>query len=295
MRMLLIGSNGYVARALSARLQAEGVDVIGLSSQSEGGLDPVSGRPRADFKIPSGVESVIYLAQSPYYHQLPERIGHVVAVNVCAPLEIAEKARSAGVRRFVHLSSGAVYKPSFAPLDERSQVRRDALYPLTKLHAEEALRAFSGYMEINVLRLFAIYGPEQKDKLVPKLADTIAAGRTVTLAPRNADGNTDADDGGLRLSLCYVDDAARIIAHVGAHGGPELLNVAGPQALSIRELAIAIGRELGTEPLFVRTEQPRDGDLIADITCLREACNPHFTSFSEGIDYTLESARSASG
>jgi nucleoside-diphosphate-sugar epimerase len=59
--------------------------------------------------------------------------------------------------------------PVFVPIRKQTPLYRDEWYPLSKLHAEEALSLYRRYMDVIIVRPFGIYGPGQKDWLVPNL------------------------------------------------------------------------------------------------------------------------------
>lgn len=287
MKALVIGSGGYMGRHLMLGLANAGVNGVGISSGNGSGIDPSSGLLPADFVIPPGTSVVVYLAQSPRYRQVPEQASHVLAVNAQSAVRAAISARAAGVRRFIYVSTGTVYAPSFSPLGEDAPVRRDNWYALSKLHGEEALALFRGDMDVIVVRPFGIYGPGQSGRLVPNLIASIRADRPVTLQPR-LDAPDDRD--GLRISLCYVDDATGILLRLARDGGPACLNLAGPDALSIRAMAQSIGALLGRSPIFEISPSCRDSDLVADIGLLADTVSPKFTMFREGLEKVVAAA-----
>jgi nucleoside-diphosphate-sugar epimerase len=261
-------------------LASKGIDRLGLSSGNGSGIDPATGLFPTDFAISPGTSVVVYLAQSPRYRQVPEEAAHVLAVNSLSAVRAAILARAAGVERFIYVSTGTVYAPSFFPLSENAPVRRDNWYVLSKLHGEEALNLFRRDMEVIVVRPFGVYGPEQSGRLVPNLIDSVDSGRPISLQPRPNDQD---DRGGLKISLCYVDDATNILIRLAMDGGPPCLNLAGLEALSIRSIAEAVGDLLGREPVFETSATLRDTDLIADPRLLAETLSPSFTSFGEGL------------
>jgi len=280
MRVAVAGAGGFVGRYLCRRLAAQGIGVVALSSGDGTGLDPASGEFPQGFDLPPGVDAVVYLAQSPHHRpgDIPAR--HLLAVSVLSAVRMAELARARGIRRFLFASTGSVYRPSFAPLAETDAVRRDNWYLLSKVHAEEALDLFRRDLDITSVRLFGVYGPGQTGRLVPNLIAAVAEGRPITLErnPRDV-----GDDGGLRLSLCHVEDIAEILqALLGVEGVP-VVNLASDEALSIRDIAVAAGRVLDRAPSFVPVERARDSDLIADIGLLKRLVAPRFRRFSEQI------------
>lgn len=290
MTVLVIGSGGYMGRHLMAGLSHSGVGAKGASSSDGTGIDPENGLLPATFTAPPGTSAVVYMAQSPRYREVPEQAAHVLAVNTLSAVRAATLARAVGVQRFIYVSTGTVYAPSFAPLSEDAPVRRDSWYVLSKLHGEEALALFRPDMEVIVVRPFGVYGPQQSGRLVPNLIQSVKTGRPITLQAR-PDSAEDAD--GLRISLCYIDDAIEILIGLLRKGGPACLNLAGAESLSIRAMAETIGSRLGCEPVFELSRSPRDSDLIADTSNLVRTMSPRFTSFSDGVEKMLREGANA--
>lgn len=284
MRVLVIGSRGYIGSRLVDRLAMEGIDVRGASSADGSGIDPVSGLLPEGFEFPEATDVVVYMAQSPYFRLMPEQSSHLMAVNCLSAIRAASAARKAGVGRFIYVSTGTVYSPSFSLLTENSMTRRDDWYALSKLHAEEALALFRSDMEISCVRPFGVYGPAQSGRLLQNLWQSVLEGRPITLQPAP---HEDALTDGLRISLCYVDDAVEILMALITHGGPEILNLAGKDALSIRAIADAIGRVSRVEPSYAVATTKRSGDLVACIDLLARTVPIRFTAFDDGLAAAL--------
>lgn len=100
-------------------------------------------------------------------------------------------AESAGVQRFVHVSSLAARMPSLSP------------YAASKRAGEDFLKASQSKMAITILRPSAIYGPGDKATL-PLLA---ALQKKIALIPSTATA---------RFSLLHVRDFAEVICAVAA-------------------------------------------------------------------------------
>jgi nucleoside-diphosphate-sugar epimerase len=284
MRALIVGAGGFIGARLATVLAGRGVEVKRLSSREPTGIRPDTGALPPDFSIEPGTDVVVYVATSPLHREGSRGAAHLFAVNVHSAIVCAEAARRAGARRFVYTSTGNVYAPSFAPMAESAPLRRDDWYALSKLHAEEALTLFRPAMDVVIPRLFGVYGPGQRGRLVPNLIASVLAARPIRLLARpGAHGVPE----GLRLSLGYIDDVVAVLAHLTLKGGPAYLNVAGPEVVSLREIADAIGRALGKQPVFDAPGVERDLDLIADIGLLQRGLAPTFTPFAEGLARTL--------
>jgi len=286
MRIAVIGAGGYIGRFLCAYLRAQGEVVVEYSSKRKGGIDPLTGVFSPDFAFERGVECVVHLAQSPWVTKAASKEAHVLGVNVVTAVQAASAAVAVGARRFVYASTGNVYQWSFGALAENAPLRLDNWYSLSKVHAEQALALFREQIDVHVLRLFGVYGPGQKDRLVKRLAQRVLQRDVIHLARHPVDEN---DQGGLRLSLCYVDDVNEIFHQFAREGGPGTVNVAGDDAVSIREIAMAVGGRRGIEPILQLADDVREGDLIADNELLKKHLNPRFTSFETGIKRLVES------
>lgn len=284
MRVTVVGSRGFLGRALSARLQRGGCEVERLSSSSSGGIDPETGLLPPEFALDKGIDAVVYLAQSPFYRQVPDRADHLFCVNVVSALRVAEAARQAGIQRFVYASTGSVYAASFQPLTEQSPVRRDRWYPLSKLQAEDALALFRNDLQVTCVRPFGIYGPGQSGMLIPNLLATIQIGKSVTI-DRNPHDAADCD--GLKISLCYVDDAAAAVERLLSVAAPPVLNLAGCESVSIRRIAESIGELLSVAPRIQSADRLRETDLIADTTLQEETVGLPSVNFATGLRATV--------
>ncbi len=289
MRVTVIGSSGFLGRTLTASLHRDGAQVTAISSGTPQGIDRTTGLLPHDFSIAPGTDAVVYLAQSPHYRQVPDMAWHLLNVNVVSAVRAANAARAAGVKRFIYTSTGSVYAPSFAPLAETDAVRRDRWYPLSKLHAEEALAQFQNDLQVCLVRPFGIYGPGQTGMLVSNLAASIERCSDITLGrhPHNRD---EAD--GLKISLCYVDDAAAVIAALLQVAKlPLHLNLAGPRAISVREIAQTLAAGLGLPARLKEMDQAREFDLIADTTRLSTTVSVSYTDFQVGLGRTIDELR----
>ena len=129
-----------------------------------------------------------------------------------------------------------------------------------------------------VLRPFFIYGPRQRgEMLIPRLIASVRDGRPVQLQGRD----------GLRLSPIFVEDAAEAFA--AAPRSPRRLlslDIAGPEVLTLREIAEAIGRQVGRVPVYEHCPGSPT-DYIADTAKTRARLKFGQTRFEDGLARTL--------
>jgi len=91
------------------------------------------------------------------------------------------------------------------------------------------------------------------------------------------------------MNPIYVDDAVLAVRKAMTLKESHKINIAGPAVLSLRDMAVEIGRAVGKTPKFeVRPPGP-PRDLVADTARMRSLlCEPR-TSFGEGLAATLAS------
>lgn len=287
MKVLIVGSSGFIGRHLLNHLASKGIDVYGVSSSDGKGIEAQTGVLSEQFSIPPGTDTIIYLAQSPYYRQVPEMASHLLNVNVVSAVKVADMARRFNVSRFIYTSTGNVYAPSFKPLSEDAPLRKDNWYSLSKIHAEETLSLFRNDLNITIVRLFGVYGPGQTDKIIPKLLTSVVQGVPIFLEKNQ---NAPEDLGGLKLSTIFINDILEILTKLIFVNGTHYLNIAGDEVVSIRQIAEIMGMILEKNVKFEIVDKYRSFDLIADLELLKKTLNPNFTPFEIGIQKTIRYA-----
>ena len=224
--------------------------------------DLASSRPTAGW--PETCDTVVYLAQSREWRRFPDGAADVFAVNVAGVFHAAEYARRSGARRFVLASTGSIYDASSSPLREDQPIHLTEprrFYVEAKTAAELLMRPYAASMHVVVLRLFVPYGPGQSsDMLIPQLIRKVMDASPVIL-----DG---AD--GLRLNPIAIDDVVEVFVRAVRLDKSQTLNVAGPDVLSLREVAHVIGATIGRAPYFDERGGPERA-LIGDTTALERA------------------------
>ncbi|MDP4092259.1 MAG: NAD(P)-dependent oxidoreductase [Bacillota bacterium] len=289
MNILIAGGGGFLGKFLIKRflMDKNQVTVLDLGICKESveqlGCEFID----CDISSPLPVElgknydTAIFLSQSPFYRQLPEKASLVIAVNVAGLTTFTELARLHGVKHLLYASSGNVYAPSLAKLSENSDIKPSNIYGLSKKIGEDILEYYKPYFKITSLRYFCIYGPNQKNMLIPNLIERVRNGQQITLdRTENEDA---AGTGGFKITPTFVKDVADVMSHLIQNTIEGCFNVSGTEELSIRQLAETIGEKIGKEPIFQVTDNLRTGDLLADNSKLISVYKKKFTSFADGI------------
>lgn len=281
MRILLTGVTGFLGGRVAERL-ADDHDLFGLGRKA--GDDPRMewiehdlAEPLRGAALPGSIDAVAHLAQSRRYGEFPDGAADVFAVNVRATADLIDWARLAGAARFVFVSTGGVYDSSeLAREDDALAPRRDggalSHYVNSKLAAEALVASYAAELAVTVLRPFWIYGPGQSEKLIAQLARRAVAGEAITVK-----GNP-----GMRLNPIYVDDAARAVASALLADRHGCFNVAGGEAVTMRELAELVNAAAGGGEIESVKEDVRD--LVADTSRMRDLLGaPPETTLEEGV------------
>ncbi|MFN3724735.1 MAG: NAD-dependent epimerase/dehydratase family protein [Allosphingosinicella sp.] len=199
-------------------------------------------RPLDTAGLPDKVDSVFYLAQSSRFREFPDTAPDVFQVNTAQPLAMLDYARRAGASHFIYASTGGVYAPSDEVIGEDAPLASGmGFYPASKRAAEILAKAYAPFMTVVVLRFFFIYGPGQKSgMLVPRLIASVRDGQAITLQGEQ----------GLRINPVHASDAARATAAAARLDNSAIVNVAGPEELSLRQMCDLIGSSVGKEPIY---------------------------------------------
>jgi len=149
--------------------------------------------------------------------------GDLEAVHVQGAGKLAAAAKKAGAKALVHISAIGVDAES------------ESTYSQTKARGEQAVRA--AFPKATIIRPSTVFGPE--DDFTNRFAAMADLPLLPVVAPRS------------RFQPVYVRDLARAIADAalapGAHGG-KTYELAGPEAMSMRELNERIAKMAGCTP-----------------------------------------------
>jgi UDP-glucose 4-epimerase len=279
MRVLVTGATGFVASHLLPALARDGHRVLALghdrSRIPEGsGIEPVEVDLASSAQFPDA-DAVVHLAQANV--PFPSGAAQLFAVNTASTAALLEHARRCGAQRFIFASSASVYGFGIRRFVEDDPPRAEDFYSATKLAAERLVRGYGGIFRTTVMRLVTPYGPGQRNRLVPSLVARVREQRPITLA----------NGGRPRMNPIYVDDVVRTVARALMADDDALLNVAGDDVVSIRELGALIGEAAGIDPVFEERAEGASGDLVVDNARLRSFLAEPLVPLREGLHRTV--------
>ncbi len=292
--VLIIGAAGFLGRTLIRQCRERGVRTIGVDRPGciPEGPDAPDVRLELDVareldRLPEPVQLAVFAAQSAAHRADVPQVSELFRINAGGVVRTLAVLAASGGIPLLHCSTGSVYRPAWGPITETLETRQDDPYALSKLHAESMDGLFVGRVPMLNLRIFGLYGPGQRLRMVPGLAGRVRRGEPVRLAR----GRGGVEDGGLRISLLHVEDAAAVMLELGARlaGGerlPNTLNLASDDAPDVRQMALAMAPFVGRDPVF-EFAAAREGDLIANTALLARTVETPRRSFAEGLKGTF--------
>jgi len=274
-RALVTGAAGFIGSTLVDRLRADGHQVVGLDNFATGravNIEHLVGDAGFSFVEADIVSADLraILAQ----HQ-PEVIFHLAAqidvrhsvadpvfdasVNVVGTIRLAEAARTAGVRKIVHTSSGgSIYgTPQHYPTKEDDPTDPVSPYAAGKVAGEIYLNTFGHLYGLQCSHIAPanVYGPRQDPHgeagVVAIFAQALLEGR-----PTKVFG-----DGSNTRDYVFVDDVVDAFVRAsGEQGNGQRFNVGTGVETSDRQLHSAVAAAVGA-PDAPEFHPPRLGDL----------------------------------
>ena len=286
MDILVTGSTGFIGSKLCQVLGADKQnEIFSLERPEHPERDGITAikwdlsKPIDTSNLPKKIDAVVHLALARDFRRFPEGVTDLFAVNVRATSELLEYARISGASRFFMASTGNSYAPDQGLGVGDVPVPPNDFYTASKLAAEALTRPYQSCFNVNILRAFFPYGPNQDAKMIQRMIANIQAGEPIAIAQG-------LDGGGDQLSLIYVDDLVQTIAQSLNESWNGLFDVAAPEILSVRQIATEIGRQLDIAPVFEDADIPAK-KLIANLDPMKEKGTMNFRSFAEGLSILL--------
>lgn len=274
-RVLITGGAGFIGSELVRQVLAEGAEAIVVDNLVNGRRENLEDLSSEKFHLHtsdirnielmsdlmSDVDVVFHLACLGVRHSIHSpHENH--EVNATATLKLLDAAKTAGVGRFVYVSSSEVYGTArWVPMTEEHPTLPMTVYGASKLAGECYTRAFYqtyGYPTV-VVRPFNAYGPRchhegDSGEVIPKFLLRCMASKAMVIF---GDGNQTRD-------FTYVGDTAKGILMAGFANDAvgETINLGSGFEITINDLAKEIALILGKPEAEVIQDEPRPGDVL---------------------------------
>lgn len=198
-------------------------------------------------------------------------------MNVAVPARCAERySRS----RIVAFSTGNVYP--LTPVSRGGAAETDPPAPAGEYAwsclGRERVFEFAAARGARVAIMRLNYAVDLRYGVLTDLALRVWRGHPVPLAMGH-------------VNVIWQADANRAALELLPHAGdpPFVLNVTGPETLSVRALALALGRRLGREPRFEGAEQP--DALLSDTARMTATLGPPEMPLDRMLDWVAQWVR----
>jgi UDP-N-acetyl-alpha-D-quinovosamine dehydrogenase len=236
----ITGAAGFLGAHLVHGFEARGARVLPLvrsvDDRSPAGacaLDSALAGP----SVLAGVDVVVHAAAVRHRHGVDAATYR--ASNVELVERVLRAAAEASVRRFVFVSSVAVYGfPSRLPVTEDHPYAPRSLYAATKVEAEMRARRAARELglELTIVRPTIVYGPGDRDGMVDKMARMIRGSMYCVVGL-----------GDNVLHHAYVDDIVEGVwlAATRAEAAGEHFVLAGPETTTLAGLSEGVARAVG--------------------------------------------------
>lgn len=228
----VIGVSRFSEEGLEKQLNAEGIETLSANILDDTQLQALPEVP-----------NVLYLAGTKFGTSSNQ--PYTWAMNSYLPGRVAEKFKNS---RIVVYSTGNVY-PYTSVLSggatEETPTNPLGEYGQSCLGRERIFQYFSSVYNTPLLIYRLNYAIDFRYGVLLEVAKSVLAGKPIDLSTGhvNVIWQGDANEMALR-SLLHCESPAK------------LLNITGPETVSLRWLAREFGNILGKEPLFINEEQP---------------------------------------
>lgn len=228
----IIGVSRFSSAQAQEQLRAAGVEAIACDLLDEAALARLPNAPNA-----------IYMAGMKF--GATGRAAQTWALNTFLPGLVVRRFRRS---RFVLFSSGNVYP--FVPVasggcTEATPPAPVGEYAMSVLGRERVFEHFARELDLPGVIFRLNYAVEMRYGVLLDVAQKVWAGEPIDLGMGCANVIWQGDANALALRSFAL-----------AETPPRVLNVTGPETISIRALAAQFGRLLDREPLLIGSEQP---------------------------------------
>ena len=250
MKTLVTGGAGFIGSHICEALLRRGHEVISVDNYIAGhsaNLEHIKHDPNftevfCDIldvgqmaRLLRGVEVVFHEAASK--KNVCERSPVMdLEINAKGTLQLLEMCVNAGVKKFIHASTGSVYGEAMGIQDENHPVNPVSYYGISKLAGEKYVMLFKDRIKTTVLRYFHVYGQRQ---------DCSSYGGVVSIFNDNLKNNkplTIYGDGTQERSFTHVDDVvkANLFSMNNEVTNGQVYNCASGISVTINQLATAM-------------------------------------------------------
>ena len=269
MKILIIGSEGFVGKnlvkGLSKKHDIYTSDQLDSSTHENYSKCDITNYDSVD-KVVRNVDTVIHLAAHSLVSSLDGSITNG-RVNIMGLLNLLESCRKNSISKVVFTSaSSLIGEPKSFHVNEHHVPTPKTAYGITKLTSEHYLRLYHELYDIDytVFRFFNIYGPFQKNGLIPSIINKIKNNEPITIFGK----------GDQIRDYVYIEDIIPFFEQSSSSeiGKNMVLNMGTGNGTTILEIVKNLSEILQIEPKieYQPSRQGEIGNFVADTSLLYE-------------------------
>lgn len=243
MKIIVTGSESFVARELITQCLKDGIEVVGFDFDKTSDLpyefkkgdisDPAVGEI-----FPEGADALIHLAALSRDRDCAGKPYECFMTNVMGTLNLMRAAQAKNVKQFIFASSDWVYE-KFLPGEEKNEeslidiAGHTSEYALSKLVSEANLREQykRGFMPTTIFRFAIVYGPRSTNwGSLEGVASDAKNNDVITFSGSRKSG---------RMYI-HVQDIAKGILSALGRTDFQIINLAGDKLITLEDIVRGI-------------------------------------------------------
>ena len=286
MKILIMGSEGFVGQNL----------VNGLSKNHDILTSDQIDSTRKNYfkcditnydsveKVVKDVDAVIHLTAHSLVSSLDGSITNA-QVNIMGLLNLLESCRKNSIPKVIFTSaSSLIGEPTSFEVNEKHDPKPKTAYGITKLTSEHYLRLYNELYNIDytVFRFFNIYGPHQKNGLIPTIYKKIQNNEPITIFGK----------GDQVRDYVYIEDIVSFFEKsvVSKIANNKIFNMGTGTGTTILDIVKTMSEILKIKP-NIEFQDPRPGEIgnfVSDTRVLKETFdNIPSTNLLTGLTKTV--------
>jgi nucleoside-diphosphate-sugar epimerase len=257
-RIILLGATGFIGSNLLNELKKQNFQVKAMTHKKS--LKISSPNFSGNIMIPKKLDLILKKDDIVInlIGQISKNQKKFIQTNILGSINLLESCYKKKVKKVIFLSSINVYGENLkSPSLETDTLKPITLYGQIKLLTEEIYKSYADLYEIDVtvLRLSNIYGPNKKSGFIANLINSLYDKKIKNVAYNN--GNQYRD-------LLFIDDAisAIISAIKNSKNGLNIYNISSGKRYSIKKIILTI------EQLSKKKVNVRFSNNVPDEKCI---------------------------
>jgi nucleoside-diphosphate-sugar epimerase len=243
MKILITGNSGFIGRFLARKLVEKNYAVVGLDIKQDNHARDYAQCLKGDILHKGDVEKTVELADfiihlAAKHHDFGISEEEFYKVNVEGTKNLLDCASRKNIKKFIFVSSVAVYNDENMPVDEATELKPNNFYGKSKLEAEDLVREWvdkDTTRSVIIVRPAVVFGPYNYANMY-KLIDNIYKGKFIFVGR-----------GDNIKSVAYVENLvdAIIFSMERMKPGLNIFNYSDEPHMTIEEIVNIISKPLG--------------------------------------------------